>query len=288
MSQSNQDGLATPGKNNITTVQLFVTCLVDNFFPDVGFAVVKILEDLGLEVEFPQAQTCCGQPAFNGGFWDDARAMARHTINVLSQSNAPVIVPSGSCADMIIHHYPEILAGDMAYAAKAKAVAQRTYEFSQFLVDVLGITDLQAKAAGCLTYHASCHGLRGLGIKEQPRQLLNHIEGVELKELPEAEACCGFGGLFAIKMGDISGAILQRKLDNIETTGADTVIGGDVSCLMHIAGGLRRRGSRVRVKHLAEVLVSRRSGPTRPGAGEQAKWLRRSGPQRPEARSRGE
>ncbi|HXV99670.1 MAG TPA: (Fe-S)-binding protein, partial [Anaerolineae bacterium] len=219
--------------------------------------VVKILEDLGLEVEFPQAQTCCGQPAFNGGFWDDARSMARHTINVLSQSNAPVIVPSGSCADMIIHHYPEILAGDVAYAAKAKAVAQRTYEFSQFLVDVLGITDLQAQAAGCLTYHASCHGLRGLGIKEQPRQLLNHLAGVELKELPEAEACCGFGGLFAIKMGDISGAILQRKLANIEATGADTVIGGDVSCLMHIAGGLRRRGSRVQVKHLAEVLASR-------------------------------
>lgn len=254
----------TPKKGEIKRVQLFVTCLVDNFFPDAGFAVVKILEELGLEVEFPQAQTCCGQPAFNGGFWDDARAMARHTLNVLSQSDAPIVVPSGSCADMIIHHYPEILAGDPTYAAKARDVAGRTYEFSQFLVDILGVTDLHTCASGCLTYHASCHGLRGMGLKEQPRQLLSHIEGVEFKELPEAEACCGFGGLFAVKMGDISGAILQRKLDNIEATGADTVVGGDVSCLMHIAGGLRRRGSRVQVKHLAEVLAGT-------GGGEEAR-----------------
>lgn len=244
-----------PQQPEIKTVQLFVTCLVDNFFPDVGFAVVELLERLGLTVEFPQAQTCCGQPAFNGGFWDDARAMARHTIDVLSRSSAPIVVPSGSCAEMIIHHYPEILAGDPAYAAKASEVAGRTYEFTQFLIDVLGVTDLQARASGCLTYHASCHGLRGLGLRNQPRQLLSHVEGIELKELPEAEACCGFGGLFAIKMGDISGAILQRKLDNIEASGADTVVGGDVSCLMHIAGGLRRRGSRVRVKHVAEVLA---------------------------------
>ncbi len=239
----------------LTKVQLFVTCLVDNFFPEAGFAVVKILEALGLEVEFPQAQTCCGQPAFNGGFWDDARAMARHTLDVLSRSRAPIIVPSGSCAEMMIHHYPELLTGDAAYAAKAQEVAGRTYEFSQFLVDVLGITELRAYSSGCLTYHASCHGLRGLGLKEQPRQLLSQIEGIEFKELPEAEACCGFGGLFAIKMGAISGAILQRKLDNIAASGADTVVGGDVSCLMHIAGGLRRRGSSVRVKHLAEVLA---------------------------------
>jgi L-lactate dehydrogenase complex protein LldE len=254
-----------PKPTEIKKVQLFVTCLVDNFFPDVGFAVVEILERLGLTVEFPQAQTCCGQPAFNGGFWDDARAMARHTIDVLSLSSDPIVVPSGSCAEMMIHHYPEILAGDSVYAAKASEVAGRTYEFTQFLVDVLGVTDLQARASGCLTYHASCHGLRGLGLREQPRQLLSHVEGIELKELPEAEACCGFGGLFAIKMGDISGAILQRKLDNIEASGADTVVGGDVSCLMHIAGGLRRRGSRVRVKHLAEILTE--SGGAAPTGG---------------------
>lgn len=241
------------------TVQLFVTCLVDKFFPEVGFAVLDILEALGLEVQFPQAQTCCGQPAFNGGFWDDARAMARHTIDVLSQSDAPIVVPSGSCGDMIIHHYAELLAGDITYAAKAQEVAGRTYEFTQFLVDVLGVSDLDTTASGCLTYHASCHGLRGLGLKAQPRQLLDHLNGVEIKELPEAEACCGFGGLFAVKMGDISGAILRRKLDNIESTGADTVVGGDVSCLMHIAGGLHRRGSQVKVRHIAEVLRGQRN-----------------------------
>ncbi len=269
MNQATPAKIITPRK-----VQLFVTCLVDNFFPDVGWAVVQILEGLGLEVEFSQAQTCCGQPAFNGGFWDDARAMARHTVNVLLQSDAPIVVPSGSCADMMIHHYPEILADDPAYVAKAKEVAGRTYEFSQFLVDALGVKEARtrggeaAKNSGCLTYHASCHGLRGLGIKEQPRQLLEQVEGVEFKELPEAEACCGFGGLFAVKMGDISGAILQRKLDNIEASGADTVVGGDVSCLMHIAGGLRRRGSQVRVKHLAEVLAEGREAGGQRSRGE--------------------
>jgi len=241
-------------QTDIKSVQLFVTCLVDNFFPDVGFAVVEILEGLGLTVEFPQAQTCCGQPAFNAGHWDDARSMARHTIDVLSQSDAPIVVPSGSCGDMMIHHYAEILAGDSVYAARAKAVAGRTYEFTQFLVDVLGLTDLQAKAEGCLTYHASCHGLRGLGIKNQPQHLLENVTGAEQRELAGAEECCGFGGLFAVKMSDISGAIMQRKLDNIEATGADTVVGTDVSCLMHIAGGLHRRGIKVQVKHLAEVL----------------------------------
>jgi L-lactate dehydrogenase complex protein LldE len=240
--------------SDIKIVQLFVTCLVDKFLPDTGFAVVEILERLGLTVEFPLAQTCCGQPAYNGGFGDDARQMARHTIDVLSRSDAPVVVPSGSCAEMMIHHYPALLAGDTAYAPKARLLAERTCEFSQFLVDVLGVTDVQAHIGGSLTYHASCHGLRGLGLKEQPRQLLGHVSGGEFKELPGAEECCGFGGLFAVKMGDISAAILEKKLDNIEASGADVVVGGDVSCLINIAGGLRRRDSAVQVKHLAEVL----------------------------------
>lgn len=241
-------------KSNTNTVQLFVTCLVDQFFPEAGFAAVEILEKLGLTVTFPQGQTCCGQPAFNGGFWDDARAMARHTVNLLCKSSAPIVLPSGSCADMIVHHYPALLSGDPDAAAKARDVAGRTYELTQFLVDVLGVTDLNTTGQGCVTYHPSCHGLRGLGIKEQPRQLLGRIQGVELKELPEAETCCGFGGLFAVKMGHISGAMLNQKLDNIEASGADTVTGTDVSCLMHIAGGLRRRGSRIQVKHIAELL----------------------------------
>lgn len=245
-------------QTEIKTVQLFVTCLVDNFFPDVGFAVVEILEELGLTVEFPQAQTCCGQPAFNAGFWPDARAMARHTIAVLAQSDAPIVVPSGSCAAMIRHHYTEILADDPTYGPKARAVAERTYEFSQFLVDELEVTNLNTHTSGCLTYHPSCHGLRGLDVKRQPQTLLNNVTGTQQKDLPGAEECCGFGGLFAVKMSDISGAILQQKLDNIESTGADTVVGTDSSCLMHIAGGLHRRGSRVQVKHLAEVLAEGR------------------------------
>ena len=239
---------------DIKTVQLFVTCLVDQFFPDVGFATVDILERLGLTVEFPQKQTCCGQPAFNGGFWDDARAMARYTVDLLSRSDAPIVLPSGSCADMIIHHYPEILAGDPAYAAKAKDVASRTYELTQFLVDVLGVSDLQISCKAKVAYHASCHGLRGLGVKAQPHQLLANVAGLEQTELTGAEECCGFGGLFAVKMGDISGAILAKKLDNIEASGAEIIVGTDVSCLMNIAGGLHRRGSRVQVKHLAEIL----------------------------------
>lgn len=239
---------------DIKTVQLFVTCLVDKFFPDTGFAVVEILEGLGLTVEFPLEQTCCGQPAFNGGFWEDARAMACYTIDILSHSESPVVIPSGSCGDMIIHHYADLLADDPDYADKANALSQRTYEFTQFLIDVLGVTDLQRTASDCIAYHASCHGLRGLGLTSQPQKLLDQVAGLEQKELPAKEECCGFGGLFAIKMSQISGAILQRKLDNIEASGADTIVGTDVSCLMHIAGGLQRRGSSIQVKHIADVL----------------------------------
>lgn len=239
----------------IQSVQLFVTCLVDNFYPDAGFAVVNILEKLGLRVTFHQAQTCCGQPAFNGGFWPEARDMARHTIDVLSQSDAPVVVPSGSCGDMIIHRYAEILKDDRDYAVKARAVAGRTYEFTAFLVDVLGAADrIEANCGGCMTYHASCHGLRGLGLRSQPRKLLQNSAEGALVELEGAEECCGFGGLFAVKMGEISGKILDEKLNKVEATGVDVLVGGDVSCLMHMAGGLHRRGSQIQAKHIAEVL----------------------------------
>ena len=221
-------------------------------------AVVSVLERLGLVVEYPDGQTCCGQPAFNAGAWDDARAMARYTLDVLSRSDAPVVVPSGSCADMIVHHYPELFASDPVYGPKAEAVANRTYEFSQFLVDVLGVTDLgaQFREAGSVAYHPSCHLLRGLGVAEQPRRLLAAIEGAKVADLPGATECCGFGGLFAVKMSNISGAMLKRKLDSLEQTGAQTVAGCDVSCLLHIAGGLHRRGSKIETRHLAELLVS--------------------------------
>jgi L-lactate dehydrogenase complex protein LldE len=239
-------------------VQLLVTCLIDQFFPDTGMAVVRVLERLGLTVEFPKGQTCCGQPAFNAGFVDEARDMARHTVDVLSKSDAPVVIPSGSCGDMMIHHAAKLLAEDPVYGPKSAALAARTHEFTQFLVDVLGVTDVGATAtapAGLVTYHASCHGLRGLGVKEQPAALLEHVHGLQRCPLPESEVCCGFGGLFAVKMSEISTAMLGRKLDGIESTGADTVVVTDVSCAMHMNGGLHRRGSRARVVHLADLLA---------------------------------
>jgi L-lactate dehydrogenase complex protein LldE len=240
-----------------TRVQLLVTCLVDQFFPDTGEAVVDVLERLGLEVEFPDTQTCCGQPAFNSGYTHEARAVARHTIDVLSASDAPVVVPSGSCGDMVIHQYEALFADDAAYAEKAHALSHRTFEFTQFLVDVLGVTDVGAVSAGTLTYHACCHGLRGLNLRTQPEALLGRVTGARICPLAEAEVCCGFGGLFAVKMADISSAMLARKLDTIEASGADTVVVTDVSCGMHMNGGLHRRGSSIKVRHVAEILAGR-------------------------------
>ena len=236
-------------------VQFFATCLVDQFFPAAGHAAVAVLERCGVEVHVPPDQTCCGQPAFNAGFAEHAAAMARATIDVLSRSDEPVVVPSGSCADMIVNHYPELLAGDATYGPKAKALAARTYEFSQFLVDVLGVDPPAAPTGPTLAYHASCHGLRGLGLREQPRRLLRAVAGARCADLPDAETCCGFGGVFAVKMGPVSSAMLESKLDAIERSGAEVVVATDVSCLMHIGGGLHRRGSRVRTRHIAEVLA---------------------------------
>lgn len=240
--------------------QLFATCLIETLRPEAGMAVVRVLEKLGVSVEYPQGQTCCGQPAFNAGAWDDARAMAKYTLDVLSKSNAPIVVPSGSCADMLAHHYPELLASDPKYGALAETIAARTFEFSQFLVDVLGITRLSPDVSRSThhvsraTYHPSCHLLRGLHITEPPRKLLENVEGVQVIDLPQETECCGFGGLFAIKMADISSAMLDRKLDAIESTHAQTVVGCDVSCLLHIGGGLHRRGDNIETKHLAEIL----------------------------------
>ena len=238
-------------------VQLMATCLVDQFFPAVAHAAVDVLERAGVEVRVPDRQTCCGQPAFNAGSHADARLMARHTVDVFGGSGEPVVVPSGSCADMVVHQAPALLAGDPEYGPRASALAARTFELTDFLVRVLGHSDCGACWRGTATYHPSCHGLRGLGLTTQPIALLGQVRGLELRPLPEAETCCGFGGLFAVKMSGISGAMLARKLDAIEASGADTVIATDVSCLMHIAGGLRRRGSRVAARHVAEVLAAR-------------------------------
>jgi L-lactate dehydrogenase complex protein LldE len=238
---------------------LFVTCLVDAFAPQTGMAVVDVLERLGVEVEFPDGQTCCGQPEYNGGFADEAAVLARRTVDVLSRSQTPVVVPSGSCADMIVHQYPVLLKDDPSYAARAKELAGRCYEFSQFLVDVLGVTRIEAQAAGTLAYHASCHGLRGLGVRRQPEGLLDGVEGASRVALPEADVCCGFGGLFSVKMPAVSGSMLDRKLDAIAASGATSIVVTDVSCQLHMAGGLKRRGSDVRVVHLADVLAGRQS-----------------------------
>lgn len=238
-----------------------VTCLVDALFPRVGFSVVKVLERVGVEVEVPEGQTCCGQPAFNAGALDDARAMARHLVDVFSRSELPVVVPSGSCADMLVHHVPHLLDDDPAYRTRARALAARTHEFTQFLVDVLGRADVGARFDGTVACHQSCHGLRGLGLSHQPQTLLANVAGVSACTLDEADTCCGFGGLFAVKMAEISSSLLARKLAAIEASGATTVAATDMSCLMHIAGGLRRRGSAVEVKHVAEVLADARDQP---------------------------
>jgi len=240
-------------------VQLLVTCLVDRIFPDTGMAVVSILERLGVEVQCPDGQTCCGQPAFNAGYVEDARAMARHTIDVLSRTADPIVVPSGSCGDMLLHQYEAIFRDDPVYLKRAEAVAHRTHEFTQFLVNVLGVTDVGAVCSEKLTYHACCHGLRGLNVRDEPQALLAKIGRAEICPLAESDVCCGFGGLFSVKMPDISSAMLDRKLDRIQESGADAVVVTDVSCGMHMAGGLRRRGSPIRVRHLADVLATRES-----------------------------
>src|SRR5690606_4762499 len=246
-----------------THAQVLVTCLVDHFRPETADAVVTLLERAGVTVTVPDGQTCCGQPAFNAGARPDATALARHTVGVLSRSDAPVVVPSGSCADMLIHHAPALLADDPEWGARARAVAGRTYELTQFLVDVLGVPAPPLASADRLTYHACCHGLRGLGIDRQPRHLLSGA-GERLVPLAEADTCCGFGGLFAVKMADISGAMLARKCRHITEAGADTVVVTDISCAMHMQGGLERQGSSARVRHIAEVLAEAPATATEP------------------------
>jgi len=236
------------------TVQLFVTCLVDGFFPQVGVATVTVLERLGLTVEFPLDQTCCGQPAFNAGYTDQARRMAEHTIEVLDASEGPIVIPSGSCAAMIIHHAPELLAGG-EWEAAADRVAGRVRELTQFLVDDLGLTEVGAQGSGSVTHHRSCHGLRGLGLRTQGEALLDGVAGIERCELAGAEECCGFGGLFSIELPEVSTAMMDTKIGNVVASGAETLVGGDVSCLMHIAGGLHRTGAQVEVRHIAEILA---------------------------------
>ena len=235
---------------------LFVSCLVDQLYPQVGVATVQLLRRLGVEVDFPRAQTCCGQPVFNSGFAREARELARRMLDIFEGSQY-VVVPSGSCGSMVKVFYPELLRDAPDLHARARALAARTYELSHFLVRVLGVTEVGARYHGKVTYHPSCHLLRELGVAEEPRILLRHVQGIELVELPPALAqqCCGFGGTFSVKYPGISEGMLRDKLRGIEGTGADTLVSCDMGCLMHLGGALHRRGSAVRTMHLAELLA---------------------------------
>lgn len=237
-------------------ISLFVTCMVDMIYPQTGLSVVEILEHLGLQVDFPLSQTCCGQPAFNAGYHKDAAKVARQFLKTFQ--NAEVIVtPSGSCAAMIRHEYPALFAKDRKWRTIAEYVASITWEFTEFLVDGLGIKDIAAKLpdAQSFAFHDACHGLRLLGLGAAGRTLLSHVENATIRELDGCDVCCGFGGLFSVKMPDVSNAMLQKKIANINSSPADTIVTGDVSCLTQMNGGLERQASPKRVRHIADVLA---------------------------------
>jgi L-lactate dehydrogenase complex protein LldE len=235
-------------------VALFVTCLVDLFRPSIGFAAVQLLENAGCTVAVPRAQTCCGQPAYNQGDRADAIDLARRTIDAL-QGYDYVVVPSGSCAGMLKQHYPELFAAGSAEGERARELAGRTYELVSFLTDVMGVTSVNVECPARVTYHDACSGLRELGVKQQPRCLLQSVRGLELIELPGAEVCCGFGGTFCVKYPEISTRMVDDKAADIAATGAELVLAGDLGCLMNIAGRLSRRGAPIKVRHVVEVLA---------------------------------
>lgn len=238
------------------TVQLFITCILDTLYPQTGQAVVKVLQRAGCRVEFPAGQTCCGQPAFNAGMRDQTRPVAMHTIRVFEQRRGPVVIPSGSCTHMLRHSYPELFANDPDWLPRAQALAARTYELCEFLVDHLGVVDLGAHFEGKLAYHSSCHLLRGLGVDRQPRVLLQAVKGAQIVELPYTDECCGFGGVFSVKHPEISSAMLERKIANIEASGAPLIVSVDAGCITNINGGLHRQGKPQRAIHIAEILAS--------------------------------
>lgn len=236
-------------------VAVMVTCLGDVFFPQVGVATVRLLERLGVEVDFPEAQTCCGQPHFNSGYWQDARMLARHTLQVFADAEH-VVTPSGSCAATVKLEYPELFHDQPALRVQAEALAKKTWELSAFLIEVLGCEDVGATLPGKAVYHPACH-LRPLGILDYPLRLLRRVRGLQLLPLEQQEECCGFGGSFSVRFAEISTAMVRDKCRCIVASGADYVISTDAGCLMNIGGYLRRQGSHVRCLHLAEVLDSR-------------------------------
>lgn len=232
---------------------LFHTCLVNEIDPDVGMAVVRVLEHLGVDVIVPPDQTCCGQPAYNAGFHEEARKVASHALRVLDGPGEPIVIPSGSCTDMLVHQYPILFQDDAVMLDQAERVAARCREFSQYVAEIAP-AGVGGQLTASVAFHPSCHLLRGLGVRDQPLAALNGIAGVQQANVREQEECCGFGGLFSIKDPEISTGMLERKLTSLERSGADRVVSCDLGCLLHIGGGLHRRGSPLRVQHLAQLL----------------------------------
>jgi L-lactate dehydrogenase complex protein LldE len=239
-----------------TRVSLFVTCIVDRVFPQVGIAITELLERLGYQVHFPKAQTCCGQPAFNTGYTEEARNIARHFLDVFRDAEY-IVVPSGSCTSMIAHHFAGLFEHHPKLLAEAHALEPRVWEFSRFLLEVARVEDVGARFDGVVTYHDSCHALRELRIKAGPRKLLAKVRGLTLTEMGAAEECCGFGGTFSIKFPEVSGAMARTKIDSIRHAGASTVVSIDSSCLMQLQGVIDRAGLPIKTLHLAEVLASK-------------------------------
>jgi L-lactate dehydrogenase complex protein LldE len=236
-------------------ISLFVTCIVDQLFPNVGMSVETVLERLGYTVMFPATQTCCGQPAFNSGYRNEARDVALHFLDVFRDAEY-IVAPSGSCTSMIVHHYRELFALDPPKLAEIHALEGKVWEFSRFLTEVAGVEDVGARLDAVATYHDSCHALRELRIKNEPRRLLSQVKGLELREMDIAEECCGFGGTFSVKFHEVSGGMARTKIESIKRTGASVVVSIDSSCLMQLQGSMRREGLPVTTMHLAEVLAS--------------------------------
>lgn len=239
----------------MTRVGLFVTCLADLVRPQVGFAAVKLLEAAGCTVSVPRAQTCCGQPAWNAGDDKNAAALARAVIDAFEEFDY-VVAPSGSCAGMLRSHYPNVLKDDPVYAARARALAAKSHELISFLVNERGMKKVAARYDGKVCYHDSCSSLREMGVKSEPRELLASVEGLTLEELRDPGTCCGFGGLFSVKYPEISGRLADDKIADAVKSGADTLVGADLGCLLHLAGRMKRQGNDIRVRHVAEVLAN--------------------------------
>jgi L-lactate dehydrogenase complex protein LldE len=240
--------------NGRPRVALFVTCLVDLVRPQVGFAAVKLLESAGCDVVVPEDQTCCGQPAWNAGADHHAREIARDTVRLFEEFDY-VVAPSGSCAGMLRRHYPEVLKDDAEFAPRARALAAKSHELMSFLVNVRGMKNVDAACKQSVCYHDSCSSLREMGVKKEPRQLLATVEGLTIKELSEPQVCCGFGGLFAVKYPEISERMADNKIADVQATGAKMLVGGDLGCLLHLAGRMERKGQPMPVRHAAEVLA---------------------------------